>query len=535
VRVPLVLFLVALGVRVIAGLAFPGPAYLDSYYYTEVARQLAAGHGFSVDFIWAFVEVGGGIPSHPVLPVPSNAHWLPLASLIQVPFIWLLGPMALASTLPFWLLGAAMAPLTFWIGRDAGLDRPASVVAALLVAAPGALTPFMAQPDNFGLYGFLGAAALWACSRGLRGDRRAFVIGGLLVGLGSLARNDGMVLGVPFALAFLRERWRLRGIGLAAPGPIGWGAAIGCIVLFAAVMVPWYARQVATFGTPLPSAATGRILWITDYNQLFSVTGHPDPASLLAHGVGPFLLSRLGGFVAAIGLFAYLPFAIAFAPLAALGAWIRRHDLAFVPWLVYGLTLLAFSSLLFAVHVPSGNFIHSAVALLPGADLLLTVGLAAAVRATARRRRAWRPEQAIRFFSVATVAWVAAFAIAGGGRIVVGWQADRAQLGPVEAALASIPVTDRVMSADPAGLHFLTGRPGVMTPADPLPIVREAAQAYGIRWLVLQAGHVVPSLEPVLAGSERPPWISRPIVSDSGPDRTALYAICLQPGDGRCG
>ena len=81
-------------------LLYPDPAYPDSYYYVDVARALAAGHGLNVDFVWIFAEVGGKIPADPVLPIPSNAHWLPLASFLQAPFIAVLGPTAIASALP---------------------------------------------------------------------------------------------------------------------------------------------------------------------------------------------------------------------------------------------------------------------------------------------------------------------------------------------------------------------------------------------------------------------------------------------------
>ena len=106
---PLVLFATAFVVRAVVGTLFAGPAYPNSYYYVNLAEQLATGHGLSVDFIWNFVEVGGQIPADPTLPIPSNAHWLPLAALVQVPFIWLLGATPLAFGLPFWLIGAAAA------------------------------------------------------------------------------------------------------------------------------------------------------------------------------------------------------------------------------------------------------------------------------------------------------------------------------------------------------------------------------------------------------------------------------------------
>ena len=105
-RTPVALFVLALLVRLALIAVYPDAAYPDSYYYADVARAIAAGHGLSVDFVWIFAEVGNRIPDVPSLPIPSNAHWLPLASLVQVPFITVLGPTALASALPLALIGS---------------------------------------------------------------------------------------------------------------------------------------------------------------------------------------------------------------------------------------------------------------------------------------------------------------------------------------------------------------------------------------------------------------------------------------------
>ena len=89
--IPMVLFATALLVRAALGAAFPGPAYPDSYYYVHVGEQLAAGYGFTADYIWNFVDVGGRLPADPTLPIPSNAHWMPLAAMVQAPFLLLFG------------------------------------------------------------------------------------------------------------------------------------------------------------------------------------------------------------------------------------------------------------------------------------------------------------------------------------------------------------------------------------------------------------------------------------------------------------
>ena len=178
VRTPILLYLVALAVRGGLIAAFPDPAYPDSSYYVDVARSLAAGHGFTTDVIWIFAEVGNRLPANPTLPIPSNGHWLPLASLVQVPFIWLLGPTAFASTLPSALLGSLAAPLTWLIARDAGSRPTVALGAGLLAAAPAAGAVFMAQPENLAILLPLVAATLWMVGRGLKGSGRSFALAG---------------------------------------------------------------------------------------------------------------------------------------------------------------------------------------------------------------------------------------------------------------------------------------------------------------------------------------------------------------------
>jgi len=542
---PLLLFLLAFGVRLLTAAILPDPAYPDSFYYVNVARELAAGNGFTVDHLWNFVEVGGRLPEVGILPVPSNGHWMPLAVVIQVPFIWLLGPTAVASGLPFWLCAAAVAPVTYWIAKDAGMERWQALAAGVLAAAPGAITPFLAQPDNFAPFMLLGALSLWACARGLRGDRRAFALGGLLVGLAFLSRNDGVLLGVPFALAFLVELVRR-----PAVRRIGWPAALACAGLFLLVVTPWLLRQWSTFGSLSPSAANGRILWITDYRQLYSVASETTLASFLAQGAGSLIGSRIAGLGSAITIFATMPLLVFLVPFLLIGAWLRRIDEAFQPWLVYGITLFAFSALLFAVHVPYGTFLHSAVALVPHAYLAALVGIAAVVDWVAARRPSWNPPRARRVFTGMVVGVVALGSVGGALITLRAWDAEMDVRVAVSAGLSDVPPADRVMSPDAGAYRYLAGRSGIVTPDDPLPVIEQALRTYGIRWLVLERDHLVPALIPVLTGEVRPDWLSpRLLVVPAGAGMTAtgqgspgasplpravLHAVCLEPADPRC-
>jgi len=536
---PLLLFAIAFVVRVAAAAAFPGPAYPDSYYYVHVAQQLAAGHGFIVDYVWNLGDIGGHLPELATLPVAANGYWMPLAELVQVPFIWLLGPSWIAAGLPFWIVGALAAPLTYWIGRDAGFARWEASAAGVLVAVPGAMTPYLSQPDNFGLFMTLGALSLWLCARGLAGDRRAFVAGGLVVGLATLARSDGILLGLPFALVGLHDLLRRDRVR------VGLVAAVGCLLAFAVLVGPWLYRQFSVFGGPVPFADGGRVLWLTDYQQLFSLSGAPGPDSWLSQGLVALVTSRIGGLLAAIGLFALLPLVLVLAPFAAIGWWQRRRDVSFVPFSVYCIALFAANGLLFAVLVTHGTFIHSAVALLPHTALLTIAGIGAAVGWVARRRATWNVRQATTIFGAGAVAIAV---VAGGFQTLATaghWHDARTFDDQLVAALADAPQTDVVMSADPGAIWYLSGHPGVVTPADSLPTVEQAMRSYNVRWLVLESDNIMPALEPVLAGQVQPAWLSRPVAvigtrasnaqaPNAGAPRGAVYAVCLAPGDSRC-
>ena len=111
-RTPVILYVLALLVRAALVAAYPDPGYTDAYYYVDAARSLAQGNGFSVDVLWIFPEVGGTIPADPTLPIPAFGHWMPLAGLVQVPFLAVFGPQPWASAAPFVLIGATAAPLT---------------------------------------------------------------------------------------------------------------------------------------------------------------------------------------------------------------------------------------------------------------------------------------------------------------------------------------------------------------------------------------------------------------------------------------
>ncbi len=588
VRTPILLYLVALAVRGGLIAAFPDPAYPDSSYYVDVARSLAAGHGFTTDVIWIFAEVGNRLPANPTLPIPSNGHWLPLASLVQVPFIWLLGPTAFASTLPSALLGSLAAPLTWLIARDAGSRPTVALGAGLLAAAPAAGAVFMAQPENLAILLPLVAATLWMVGRGLKGSGRSFALAGLLAGLAALARNDGVLLAGAIGLIWLgdRIRWLRRRSGSRAwvvaevRPPIAIWAAVAAAMLFLLAIGPWWARQLTVFGSISPTAASGAALWIRSIDEWDSITAQPSLDRFLAQGLGTILASRLLGLGQALLIFSVVACSLVLVPPLLVGIVARRRSPDFVPWLAYAPVVVLGAALLYPAHIPGGALVHSAIGLVPHTYILALEGVAALAGALALgrgRARASGPTGdgaglvgpgggdgggtaggrdglPIRLFVGVAVAFTLGTAFLYAGPVIAGWDRVRAPRVALAAELdqRGVPADDRIMSLDAAGLKYWTGRPGVVTPNDPIDTIQAVARAYGIRWLVLEAGPAesdgpVAALRPILRGETRPSWVGAAAWSygvgpaggatggtAGGTRALVLFPVCTTIADTRC-
>ncbi|MEW6225153.1 MAG: hypothetical protein AB1627_11050 [Chloroflexota bacterium] len=305
------------------------------------------------------------------------------------------------------------------------------------------------------------------------------------------------------------------------------------MALFAVVMAPWYLRQLAVFGTLSPSTASGKVLFIRDIAEWNSITVPATLDHLLGMGAGPLLMTRVGGFVAGAFIFSVLVGVLVLVPFMLMGAWTRRRDAAFGPFLGYAVLLFAFSALVSAIHVPGGTFIHSAVALAPHGYVLALEGVVAAVAWIAVRRRGWNAAAASRVFAGGAVAFGVLAAIAGSFAVHGGWDTKRQRMQAVAAGLtaAGAPVTDRVMSIDAGGYRYWTGHGGVVLVNDPLDTVEAVARAYDIRWLVLEAADTVPAVREILVDGRRPAWVGVPVLER---EDVSLYPVCTTAGDVRC-
>ena len=184
--------------------------------------------------------------------------------------------------------------------------------AGVLIAIPALSVAFMAQPDNFALFQPLVAGALWMTARGLKGSPRSFVLAGLLAGLATLSRTDGVLVLLVVVLAFAWDRTRGRGVIPAS-------AAVGAVAAFVLVMAPWWIRQLAVFGTLSPSMASGKVLFIRSIGEWDSIATPATLDHLLGMGAGPLIASRVGGFLAAVTIYVVLIAGLVLAPFIVVG------------------------------------------------------------------------------------------------------------------------------------------------------------------------------------------------------------------------
>jgi hypothetical protein len=471
----------ALIARIGAAIPVDYVPYTDPAYYQLVAGQLAAGHGFSAPVLWSFLEVGGQLPLQPGLPVASNGHWMPLTSILAAGSISALGGVlgaARAAQVPSILLGSALVPFTYLISTELWPSRFGAWVAALLVLLAGPLLVMIPLTDGFAIFGAAGALAIWCAIRATRSGRPGpwLVVSGVAAALGTLARIDGLLLLTAPAAALLV------GTPRAWPTRLGWAAAT--LAAFAAVLAPWLLRDLAVFGSPFPSAG-GRTLWITTYNQQFSISGDPSLGTYLGWGPGNIIGSKLFSWIELAGRTVGLLGGIFIVPLVV-GLWRERLRRELAPFLAYFAVMFVAMGAVFTFHAPKGAYYHSALAWLPFAAGLAVASMAPTAAWFGRWWPFLRRAATHRFLVVAGLAGATALALLSATVLVNGWSDAHDKLTRAAQFLEGRGAqADRVLSYDPAALYALSGNPGVAPPFDPYDVIGTVVTAYDVRWVVV--------------------------------------------------
>jgi 4-amino-4-deoxy-L-arabinose transferase-like glycosyltransferase len=550
----LILFLLALLVRVVAVLPQSQPSYMDAAYYYDIALNLAHGQGLTEPFLWNYLDNPAGLPH------PSHLYWMPLPTLVAWLGLMLFGQTYRAAQLPFAILSALLPLVSYWVALQTTGSRRHAWLAGLLTVFSGFYVLYWSHTDNFTPFALAGSLSLVAAWRASQARRESEMLGwalgaGILVGLAHLSRADGPLLLVAIAVANIKcqisndksqNQNHKSQISNGRP-PISnlqslisnfqslvsnlrfdiWHLTF-VILGYTLVMLPWFARDWAVAGSPLP--ATGaQSIWLTTYDDLFSYGRELSPQTYLAWGWSNILRSKLDALWLNTQTLVAVLSMVFLAPLLLVGAWrLRRHPLyQLAAW--YGALLFLAMTFVFTFPGQRGGLLHSGGALLPFIFTAALVGLDATVEWAAARRRRWNARLAIQMFGTGLVG----MAILVSGFLFYRGVLARARQPEAVAPYSALAewlagrgeANALVMVGDPPGYWYYGGGPSIVVPNEPFETTLAVADRYGAQYLVLDANRPAP-LAALYEGTATHPRLSLAV---SLPGNLHVYRI--QPAE----
>lgn len=481
------------------------PGYMDAEYYFAGGRSLATGKGFSEPFVWNYLSE----PDR--LPQPSHQYWMPLASIVAALGIRLSGAGAFAaSRWPFLFIAAWVPVGTALLARrlaareDSDGLRPA-VLAGLFALFPAFYLPFLTTSDTFGIYMVLGLGFLLAVGKVTapgRGRYGLYTLLGALSGAMHLARTDGLLwLLIAYLVLLVRERQEPGGTrdapasGRWFPKLISGGLFVSLGYLL--IMGPWYIRNLTALGSLL-SPGGGRLLWLTDYDELYAYpAGRLTFTRWWAGGLRAILQARMWALGQNLQTAIAVQGSIILAPLAVLGAWRLRFDrrvqVGALAWLLTFLVM----TFVFPFAGARGGFFHSGAAVQPLLWALAPFGLQEFI-SWGGRLRGWRPQQAGLVFRIGLVgilivlnAFLVSSRVIGEDWQRPVWSAGYRYYSALEAELQGLGArpSDLVMVNNPPGFYLAAGRPAIAVPDGDEAALHAAAERFSATYLILDENH----------------------------------------------
>lgn len=524
----LLLMLIALAVRGLAALPQQQPSYFDAIYYYVNGVNLAEGRGFVEDFIWNYLDQ----PDRP--PQPSHRYWMPLTSVLAASGMAVGGIGFTAAQVPFILLSALLAPISYGTAMLLSSQRRHGWLAGLLAIFSGFYFPFWTATDNFTPFAVAGSLTLilaWLAYWRARPERSRRIGGlagwrwvaytlssGICLGLAHLARADGLLLGMAIILLTIfglvkdkdhpashtprptphAPRFTSPAPCPLPPSPRLPSRALGFTLLltlgYLLVMTPWFIRTWQVTGSPLGAAGT-QTIWLTGYDDLFSYGQELSPRTFFAQDFGSILQGRWWALTANLQTVLAVWGMIFLTPLAVFGGWaLRRHSLVQLAGL-YGLLLFASMTLLFAFPGARGGLFHSGAALLPFIYATALTGLDRTVDWLASRRRHWQPHLAKRVFGAGLILMAVALSLfIYYNRVLKNdvWNSADAAYPAIVAWVKTHDPDATVMIGNPPAYRYHGGGLSVVVPnADPATSLT-VARRYQVDYLVLDRNHPLP-------------------------------------------
>ena len=497
----LALYVIGLIVYGTAAHRIQSPGYMDADYYYATALQLIDGKGLTEPFLWNYLDDPASLPH------VSHLYWMPLPSLLSAGGMLLLGAGFRAAQLPFILLAAALPPLAAFFSQRLSRDAGLAWMAGLFAAFPGFFLPFLVTVDSFAAFAIAGSLSLWLMARSVRDPTLGrWFLTGVLIGVGSLARADGLLLLTIGVLAVIWSgRRRVSGGLLLMLGTL-------------AIMAPWWARNFAATGTAL-NPGSQRLLWMLGYDDLFAF-----PASQLTFerwweaGLLAAAQARMDALSTNIQRLVAEGGMIFLAPFMVVGAMLKwQHPLVRLGT-AYLAALFVVMTLIFPFVGPRGALFHSMAAVMPMLWALAPIGIRAGI-SWLGAKRSWDLKESWRVLGAGAVVLAVLLTVSlYANRFYLGADSWNASAQTYRAVAATI--SDRSQSVvavnNPPGFFAHSQIPAVVIPNGSEAALHDVVDSFGVRWVVLEANHPQ-GLDTVYAEPDSVEWLKLyATVADSG-------------------
>jgi hypothetical protein len=482
----LLLLGLSLAVRLAVAACISRAGYMDPAYYAAGAVNLAQGGSLAEPYLWNYLDDPAGLPH------PGFLYWMPLPSLLAAPWAALFPGSFFVLQIPFILLSALLPLVGYGVAWQVRDSRRSAWAAGLITLFSGFFFPFWTLPETFAPFALFGSLALWLAGGGWQaasGKWRISLLVGLLVGLAHLTRADGILLlpVVVFAPLFLQK-----------PRVTDHGSRITHYVLrltlyhslfvalgYLLVMVPWFIRNLSVVGAPL-SPGSSRVLWLTEYDDLYCYGCDLSLQSYLAWGWGNILSNKLSAMNVNLQRFLAENCLVFLLPFVFVGLYRLRRRLPFVLSFIYLLLVYLAHSLAFSYPGPRGGFFHASSVVLPFLFAAAVEGLEATVRWLGQRRR-WNVPQATTVFTVAAVGAAIVLSVYVTAGKVAAWQGVDEAYIEIGRWLDTRQVAPDVLVVvgNPPGFWYHTHRPAIVVPNASPATLLEVCDRYGAAYVVL--------------------------------------------------
>jgi 4-amino-4-deoxy-L-arabinose transferase-like glycosyltransferase len=475
------LFLTALAASLAEAYFLRQPGTMDACYYYSGGWNFAHGLGWNEFFLWNYLD------DFAVLPHPGNMYWMPFPSLIAAAGMFLAGEGFRQAQIPLFLLATGFPFLVFFFGKRLTGSFRVSLLAGFFSIGSGFYAIYWMNTESFLAYAWIGGLIFLLAPRAAGGNRWTYtLLVGILCGLAHMTRADGVLFLAVVGLLIWIEP------SLSGSGRLRRLLALGAGYLLASG--PWYARNFTAWGSLFPPG-TEKAAWLMEYNDLFRFPSSGITIErFLSSGIEAILAARWEALQANFMTVSFVLGLVFLLPLIGWGCYLlRRKPTARTAWWFF-LIVFVLMTFVYPFQGSRGGLFHSTAALLSIVCIAASEGLDDVIDRLARWRT-WDSTSAKNVLS----AGMAVLALATSGVIyasrVVGndpadpnWSSLNTEYTRGISRLGeSTPASTRFMVNNPPCFYVLTGYAAVPVPTGGISMLLEAADRYGVRYVVLDS------------------------------------------------